>query len=355
MQLTPIYPQCQSTPDQLAPCLSDPQQPQFFTFEDSCQYFCPEPYQGVPAPTYLSPEASHAVPLEEIRLEGFQLQPPPCFYPYTSFSSANESYSGCEVTPQDSLFSTPSASFSSTPSSTPNSSLLSCESSFEQAFLSLTPPDTPPTFQLPLPQPSVLSLPFNNGTLPIHQEASSSTEPPLPADHLDQLDLIAENGGLISAREMLSAGLHQETLDFLASSEQPPRLHEQAQEIWLQAVYARASRKRGGRHLTAVDRYRLRKRNPFPATIWNGDASRHLFKESSRAALQEAFERNPYPIPEEKRELARTTKLSCAQVSNFFKNKRGRRRGAGAVIVPPKRCSGRTAEDVTSILAMLQS
>jgi hypothetical protein len=76
--------------------------------------------------------------------------------------------------------------------------------------------------------------------------------------------------------------------------------------------------------LTAVDRYRLRKRNPFPASIWEGEKTIYCLKKSARDNLTNFFEKNPYPTPAEKRRLATSCELSYVQISNWFKNKRMR-------------------------------
>ena len=78
------------------------------------------------------------------------------------------------------------------------------------------------------------------------------------------------------------------------------------------------------KNLTAVDRYRLRKRNPFPASIWEGEKTIYCLKKSARDSLTNFFERNPYPTPAEKRRLATSCELSYVQISNWFKNKRMR-------------------------------
>ena len=169
-----------------------------------------------------------------------------------------------------------------------------------------------------------LSVRLSEGFL-VSQDHISIPDPTPPSSpEPDMLSFIAENSALIAARETFSDGLFNEVLDFISSSDQPERLHEEFQELWTETIYRQASAQQSGKVLNAVDRYRLRKRKPFPRTIWNGDQSRHLFKESSRNLLQEFFDKNPYPTPEEKRDLTRQSQLSYSQVSNFFKNRRGR-------------------------------
>lgn len=95
--------------------------------------------------------------------------------------------------------------------------------------------------------------------------------------------------------------------------------------MWFRAHYREAEKIRG-RPLGAVDKYRLRKKYPLPKTIWDGEETVYCFKEKSRNALKECYERNRYPTPDEKRALAKRTGLTLTQVSNWFKNRRQRDR-----------------------------
>jgi homeobox protein SIX1 len=49
------------------------------------------------------------------------------------------------------------------------------------------------------------------------------------------------------------------------------------QDIWFKAHYAEAEKIRG-RRLGAVDKYRIRKKNPLPKTIWDGEETVYCFK-----------------------------------------------------------------------------
>ena len=79
-----------------------------------------------------------------------------------------------------------------------------------------------------------------------------------------------------------------------------------------------------------VDKYRVRKKYPFPGTIWDGEQKSHCFKERTRSVLREAYLKDPYPNPAKKRELAEATNLTPTQVGNWFKNRRQRDRAAAA-------------------------
>lgn len=78
--------------------------------------------------------------------------------------------------------------------------------------------------------------------------------------------------------------------------------------------------------LGAVDKYRIRKKFPLPKTIWDGEETVYCFKERSRNALKECYDKNRYPNPDEKRQLSEITGLTLTQVSNWFKNRRQRDR-----------------------------
>lgn len=101
--------------------------------------------------------------------------------------------------------------------------------------------------------------------------------------------------------------------------------HAGLQQLWLRAHYAEAERLRG-RPLGAVGKYRVRRKFPLPRTIWDGEETVYCFKARSRNALRDAYMRNRYPAPADKRNLAKVTGLSLTQVSNWFKNRRQRDR-----------------------------
>ncbi|CAL8375516.1 unnamed protein product [Gadus morhua 'NCC'] len=106
-----------------------------------------------------------------------------------------------------------------------------------------------------------------------------------------------------------------------------PRCHAPLQQLWLRAHYAEAERQRG-RPLGAVGKYRIRRKFPLPATIWDGEQTSYCFKEKSRHVLREWYHYKAYPSTREKRELATATGLTVTQVSNWFKNRRQRDRSA---------------------------
>ena len=48
-----------------------------------------------------------------------------------------------------------------------------------------------------------------------------------------------------------------------------------------------------------LSRYRLRKKYPFPATVWNGERKLYTYKESARNLLEDFYTSNKYPTPDQ--------------------------------------------------------
>eukprot|EP00116_Pleurobrachia_bachei_P006174 sb/3466436/ len=96
-------------------------------------------------------------------------------------------------------------------------------------------------------------------------------------------------------------------------------------------------------------------KNPVPPSIFNGDSTHHLFKESSRDILASAYNQCAYPTPDEKRALCSQSGLTYSQVTNYFKNRRGRERAAGVTIRKREPEPAKPyKEDIRAVLALLQ-
>ncbi|KAL8219833.1 UNVERIFIED_CONTAM: hypothetical protein K2H54_034631 [Gekko kuhli] len=151
----------------------------------------------------------------------------------------------------------------------------------------------------------------------------------LPADEARRLEAAAGES-LAKARALLAfqRGDFGELYRLVQSRPFGAPHHPFLQDLYLRARYREAEVARG-RPLGAVDKYRLRKKFPLPATIWDGEETVYCFKRRSRAALRDSYGRSRYPSPEQKRRLARDTGLSLTQVSNWFKNRRQRDRSGG--------------------------
>ncbi|XP_070620829.1 homeobox protein SIX5 [Erythrolamprus reginae] len=152
----------------------------------------------------------------------------------------------------------------------------------------------------------------------------------LPAEEASRLAASGSGESLAKARALLAfeRGDFGELYGLVQSRPFAAAHHPFLQDLYLRARYREAEAARG-RPLGAVDKYRLRKKFPLPATIWDGEETVYCFKRRSRAALRDSYGRNRYPSPEQKRRLARDTGLSLTQVSNWFKNRRQRDRGGG--------------------------
>ncbi|XP_034294058.1 homeobox protein SIX5 [Pantherophis guttatus] len=152
----------------------------------------------------------------------------------------------------------------------------------------------------------------------------------LPAEEASRLEASGSGESLAKARALLAfeRGDFGELYRLVQSRPFGAPHHPFLQDLYLRARYREAEAARG-RALGAVDKYRLRKKFPLPATIWDGEETVYCFKRRSRAALRDSYGRSRYPSPEQKRRLARDTGLSLTQVSNWFKNRRQRDRGGG--------------------------
>ncbi|ELU17225.1 hypothetical protein CAPTEDRAFT_180301 [Capitella teleta] len=134
---------------------------------------------------------------------------------------------------------------------------------------------------------------------------------------------------VLRARALVAfhAGNFRELYALLESHKFSKDSHSKLQAMWLEAHYQEAERLRG-RPLGPVDKYRVRKKFPFPCSIWDGEQKSHCFKEKTRNLLREWYLQDPYPNPTKKRELAKATSLTPTQVGNWFKNRRQRDRAA---------------------------
>lgn len=140
-------------------------------------------------------------------------------------------------------------------------------------------------------------------------------------------DMLSNSESVLRARAVVAyhrASFH-ELYGILENHNFSVKFHETLQELWFKAHYREAEKVRG-RALGAVDKYRLRKKYPAPKTIWDGEPTIYCFKEKSRDALRDCYERNRYPTPDEKKVLSSKTGLTLTQVSNWFKNRRQRDR-----------------------------
>ncbi|XP_060727620.1 homeobox protein SIX4-like isoform X1 [Tachysurus vachellii] len=151
-------------------------------------------------------------------------------------------------------------------------------------------------------------------------------------DHLARfLRTVGSHGGggetVLRARALVAfhQARYNELYGILQGHSFSPACHAGLQELWYKAHYTEAETARG-RPLGAVDKYRVRRKFPLPRTIWDGEETVYCFKARSRNALRDAYARNRYPSPADKRSLAKVTGLSLTQVSNWFKNRRQRDR-----------------------------
>lgn len=143
------------------------------------------------------------------------------------------------------------------------------------------------------------------------------------------IEAIQSNESVLKARALLHFhnGEFKQLYKLLETHHFSPSSHAKLQDLWLNAHYIEAEKFRG-KPLGAVGKYRIRRKFPLPRTIWDGEETSYCFKEKSRDRLRKWYQRNHYPTPQEKRELAAMTGLTTTQVSNWFKNRRQRDRAA---------------------------
>ncbi|KAL5249920.1 hypothetical protein ACHWQZ_G015855 [Mnemiopsis leidyi] len=125
------------------------------------------------------------------------------------------------------------------------------------------------------------------------------------------------------AQFLASSGQFAKFFEFVTTSEFREQDNTGVQQLWLHCLYTQhaASKKTP---LTAVDRHRLRKRYPYPASIWNGETTSYNLKQSARRLLAIAFSVDQYPSNEEKKHLADVCEMDYLQICNWFKNRRMR-------------------------------
>ena len=101
--------------------------------------------------------------------------------------------------------------------------------------------------------------------------------------------------------------------------------------MWDEALYIEEE-KRTGKTLTALTRFRVRKRNPPPSSICNdGVRKTCVLPRESTAYLKQWLLNHiedPYPTRQEKQQLATISGLTTNQVKTWFANARRRSKSA---------------------------
>ncbi|XP_053208738.1 homeobox protein unc-39-like [Panonychus citri] len=136
---------------------------------------------------------------------------------------------------------------------------------------------------------------------------------------------ISRNETVLRARAHVAfySANYKELFQIIESYSFDPKYHDELSNLWFKAHYMETEKTRK-RPLCPVDKYRARKKHPLPYTIWDGEERIYCFKEKSRCMLKECYNNDPYPKPEDKKNIAEATGLTIVQVSNWFKNRRQR-------------------------------
>ncbi|CAD5224276.1 unnamed protein product [Bursaphelenchus okinawaensis] len=93
--------------------------------------------------------------------------------------------------------------------------------------------------------------------------------------------------------------------------------------LWYEGHYAQEQTKKP-KALGPVEKYRLRKKFKPPLTISDGEEQIYSFTTRQRKILKDFYNKNKYPKPEDKQQIAQMTKLKPQQIANWFKNRRQR-------------------------------
>ncbi|XP_029655086.1 homeobox protein SIX2-like [Octopus sinensis] len=111
---------------------------------------------------------------------------------------------------------------------------------------------------------------------------------------------------------------------YLSTNTFPCHIWNKLQKLWYESFYQEL--RSHGKELKAVAKFRLRKKYPPPRTVWNGEKLSYNLPQKSRNFLEAFFRNNEFASTDEKEEMAKAMGMTESQVSNWFKNKRQRKR-----------------------------
>ena len=195
--------------------------------------------------------------------------------------------------------------------------------SYQQQY-SPTVLQSPRVFHFPTP-PTTPTLAMQGQVL-VQRQMQGLPTIQSPSYQTPNVETQISNPTLLFAKGLFSAQRFTEFQQFISSTSFPDSALLELRDLWLESVYSSHILKTG-RSLTPMIRYRLRKRHPYPRTIWNGENTSYNVKQSSRDYLTSYYTLNPYPTAAERRILARDTGMEYKSVSHWFKNRRSRNKG----------------------------
>ena len=254
--------------------------------------------------------------------------PPPGPCSYIATSSPRPSYHGGSPTGPTCAFPSANSVADISLSSSPELQPGACAFSGNFSLSPFSYPQEMP--QVPFINPVHPSLPVSS-----YQPESAPFLPgqvsPLqmtPPTELEQTQLMyAEDAVLhknsLAAQFLVSNNQFAQFFEFVTTSQFRRQDHAGVQQLWQHCLYTQHAASKTT-PLTAVDRHRLRKRFPFPGSIWNGESTSYNRKQSARRALAQAFELDQYPGNDHKKQLAEMCEMDYLQVCNWFKNRRMR-------------------------------
>ena len=103
-----------------------------------------------------------------------------------------------------------------------------------------------------------------------------------------------------------------EVVNLISENEFDESRHKALREMWDKCHYKLYESKHG-RYPQEVQRFRIRKKQTYPKSIWNGDEYKYLFTVKDREIMEKFFDQNPHPNRSEKEKLSNKTDLTIAQ------------------------------------------
>lgn len=105
------------------------------------------------------------------------------------------------------------------------------------------------------------------------------------------------------------------------------KYHPYLQTLWLEGHYQeRKQLKKLNRDLTAVEKHRIRIKNPLPRSIWDGKSHSFYFSEETRKILIKHYSIDPFLSMGRRAVIRQKMGLVDTQIQNWFKNRRQRER-----------------------------
>ena len=157
------------------------------------------------------------------------------------------------------------------------------------------------------------------------QDPSSSS--PLLPSHSSSLELSTMENPVLPAVYLYLQNKWRQLEFHLTHTNFHPSYHPKLQELWYLNLYEEWRVTRGIDSLTPPQKYRIRSRNPLPASLASVKfKSNNMYDRETRRNLDKFYDRGQYPDRgwNKIEDIMKETGLTAHQVRNYFKNKRSR-------------------------------